>query len=57
MDFGNEYFSRLYLTCLAGRSVQTVVVGEALFEHQGDTLTHHPYSIDRIDQYFGVCLQ
>ena len=50
----HKHFSDLYFTAPACGLVRGVVVGESLFELQGDTLTHHPDGIDGVDKCLGV---
>ncbi|MNP18331.1 hypothetical protein D3C76_1108110 [compost metagenome] len=49
--------ARLHFASLAGSQVQTVILREALFEHQRDTFTHHADGIYRVDQGFGFGFQ
>src|SRR5260221_3729183 len=51
-SFGDEHFSRAYLTEFAGGSVFAEVGGIRLLEHKGDALAHHTNGVDGVDHCF-----
>src|SRR5690606_39307453 len=53
-SFGDEHTPDLYLIRFAGFGISSHVVGEAILEHQCDTLAHHAYGIDCVHQRINV---
>src|SRR5260370_8212971 len=51
----HEHSSKLHLAPLACGLICRVIVWECLLELQGNTLTHYPNSVDRINERLAVC--